>query len=127
MVNQSGFIARMSGRRADNYYIDYSGAYKVSDIAKLSGLKPAAVKDIYTANGAVYDDSQDVYYFGSLDSAKKAIAELFGSVKPALKGKMLYLSEAEVECIRRALINEGSNTIYLKSKIKDEIFRKLNE
>lgn len=127
MVNQSSFIARMSGMRADNYYIDYLGAYRIADIAKITGLKPAEVQGIYTANNAVYDDSKDVFYFGSLESAKKAIAELFGNIKADQKGKMVYLSEAEVECIRKALINEGSNTIHLKSKIKDEIFKKLNE
>ena len=126
MVNQSNFIARMSGRRKDNYYIDYSGAYKVVDIAKITGLDPTAVKEIYTGNGAVYDDSQEVHYFGSLESAKKAIAEIFGSVRSELKGRLVYLSEAEVEYIRKALINEGSNTIHLKNRIKDEIFKKLN-
>lgn len=126
MVNQSNFIVRMSGRRADNYYIDYSGTYKVIDIAKITGLEPSAMKEIYTGNGAVYDDSQEVYYFGSLESAKKAIAEIFGNVRTELRGRLVYLSEAEVEYIRKALINEGSNTIHLKNKIKDEIFKKLN-
>lgn len=126
MVNQSNFIVRMSGRRADNYYIDYSGTYKVIDIAKITGLEPSAIKEIYTGNGAVYDDSQEVYYFGSLESAKKAIAEIFGNVRTELRGRLVYLSEAEVEYIRKALINEGSNTIHLNNKIKDEIFKKLN-
>jgi hypothetical protein len=126
VVNQSNFIARMSGRRADNYYIDYSGAYKVNDIAKITGLKSTAVKEIYTGNSAVYDETQEVYYFGSLESAKKAIAELFGSIRADLKGKLVYLSESEVEYIRKALINEGNNTIHMKNKIKDEIFKKLN-
>ncbi len=126
MVNQSNFIARMSGRRADNYYIDYSGAYKVTDIARITGLEPAVVKEIYTGNGAVYDDAQEVYYFGSLDATKKAIAEIFDSVRTELKGRLVYLSEAEVEYIRKALINEGSNSIHMKNKIKDEIFKKLN-
>lgn len=126
MVNQSNFIVRMSGRRMDNYYIDYSGTYKVIDIAKVAGLEPDAVKEIYTGNGAVYDDSQEVYYFGSLEAAKKAIAEIFNNVRAELRGRLIYLSEAEVEYIRKALINEGSNTIHLKNKIKDEIFKKLN-
>ena len=126
MVNQTNFIARLSGRRTDNYYIDYSGVYKVNDIAKISGLEPAAVKEIYTGNGAVYDDSLEVYYFGSLESANKAIVEIYSKVRIELKGKLVYLSEAEVEYIRKALINEGSNTIHLKNKIKDEIFKKLN-
>lgn len=126
MVNQSNFIIRMSGRRASNYYIDYTGAYKVIDIAKITGLDSTAVKEIYAGNGAVYDEAQDVYYFGSLKSANKAIKEIFGNVRAELKGRLVYLSEAEVEYIRKALINEGSNTIHLKNKIKDEIFKKLN-
>ena len=126
VVNQSNFIVRMSGRRSDNYYIDYSGAYKANDIARITGLDPSAVKEIYTGNGAIYDDSQEVYYFGSLESTKKAIADIFDSVRVDFKGRLVYLSEAEVEYIRKALINEGSNTIHLKNKIKDEIFRKLN-
>ena len=126
MVNQSNFIIRMSGTRAGNYYIDYSGAYKAIDIARICGLDPTAVKEIYTGNGAVYDDSQALYYFAGLESAKKTITELFDNVRAELKGRLVYLSEAEVEYIRKALINEGSNTIHLKNKIKDEIFKKLN-
>jgi len=126
MVNQSNFIVRISGKGADKYYIDYSGVYKANEIAKITGLKPTAVKEIYSGNGAVHDDSLDVYYFSSLDAAKKAIAEIFGNVKSELKGRLVHLSEAEVEYIRKALINEGSNTIHLKNKIKDEIFKKLN-
>jgi hypothetical protein len=43
-----------------------------------------------------------------------------------MKGKAVFLSENEIEYIRKALINEGSNTIHVKSKIKDAIFKKLN-
>ncbi|MGI6668866.1 MAG: hypothetical protein ACOX4M_05455 [Acetivibrionales bacterium] len=127
MVNQSNFIVRKSGRRENNYYIDYSGSYRTEDIAKITGLKPDAVKEIYSEHGAIYDESQEVYYFGSVEAAKNAIAQVFGRVKPSLKGKTIILTEAEVEYIRQALINEGSNTIHLKGKIKDEIFRKLND
>lgn len=126
VVNQSNFIVRMSGRRKDSYYIDYSGVYRVIDIAKITGLDPIEVKEIYAGNGAVYDDSQEVYYFSSLESAKKVISEIFRNVKAEFRGRLVYLSEAEVEYIRKALINEGSNTIHLKNKIKDEIFKKLN-
>jgi hypothetical protein len=127
MVNLSSFIVRKSGRKENSYYIDYTGYYKTSDIARITGLETAAVTMIYIHHGAEYDGEQQVYYFGSLEAAKSAIAEIFSNVRPELKGKVLYLTEAEVEYIRRALINEGSNTIYLKSRIKDEIFKKLNE
>lgn len=127
MVNQSSFVVRKSGRRENNYYIDYSGSYKAEDIAKITGLKPATVKEIYAGHGAIYDESQEVYYFGSIEAAKNAAAQIFGRVRASLKGKTVNLTEVEVEYIRQALINEGSNTIHLKNKIKDEIFRKLNE
>lgn len=127
MVNLSGFVVRKSGRKENSYYIDYSGLYKTSDIARITGLETAAVTMIYIHHGAEYDGLQEVYYFSSIEAAKSAVAEVFSNVPPELKGKVLYLTEAEVEYIRRALINEGSNTIYLKSKIKDEIFKKLNE
>ncbi len=127
MVNLSSFIVRKSGRKDNSYYIDYTGLYKTSDIARITGLETPAVTMIYIHNGAEYDGSQEVYYFSSTESAKNAVSEIFSNVRPELKGKVLYLTETEVEYIRRALINEGSNTIYLKSKIKDEIFKKLNE
>lgn len=126
LVNQSGFIVRKSGVAEDKYYIDYQGSYKTTDIAKITGLKLAAVNETYTANGAVHDESLDVYYFPCMDAAKKTVAEIFGNVRSGLKGRMVNLTEAEVEYIRKALINEGSNTIHLKNKIKDEIFKKLN-
>ena len=126
MVNQSNFIVRMSGTRSGDCYIDYSGKYKVADLAKITGLDKAEIKGIYVRNGAIYDESQEVYYFGSVEAANRAIAELFAKVRADLKGRLICLSEAEVEYIRKALINEGSNTIHLKSKIKDEIFKKLN-
>lgn len=126
MVNESGFIVRKSGIRQGDYYIDYAGTYTVGDIAKLTGVKAAKIMEIYSENGAIFDDVQNVYFFRSTESAKNAVGELFANVKPEKKAKAVYLSEAEVEYIRRALINEGSNTLYLKGKIKDEIFRKLN-
>lgn len=127
MVNQSSFIVRKSGIRPDDYYIDYAGTYTVGDIAKLTGVKAAKIIEIYTGSGAIFDDAQNVYFFRSTEAAKNAVGELFANVKPERKAKAVYLSEAEVEYIRRALINEGSNTLYLKGKIKDEIFRKLND
>lgn len=126
MVNQSNFIVRKSGRRENNYYIDYTGIYKTTGIAGITGLKAENIDKIYSSCGAIFDDEQEIYYFTSVDAAKSAIGEIFANVSADAKGKVVYLSEAEVEYIRRALINEGSNTIHLKSKIKDEIFRKLN-
>jgi hypothetical protein len=127
MVNESNFIVRLSGRKADSYYIDYSGVYKIAEIAKIAGLKPASLKEIYVSNGAVLEDAQEVYYFSSLDGAKKTILDIFDKIKVEQKGRLILLSEAEIEYIRMALINEGSNTLHISNKVKDTIFKKLNE
>ncbi len=126
MVNESNFIVRMSGRKANSYYIDYSGVYKIIEIAKVADLEPSAVKEIYLSNGGVYDEAQDVYYFRNIDSAKKVISEICGNVHGDLKGRLIILTEAEVEYIRKALIKEGGSNINMSSKVKDAIFKKLN-
>jgi hypothetical protein len=72
MVSESNFVVRVSGRMENSYYIDYLGAYKVMDIAKIAGVEPAVIKEIYLANGAEHDGRLDVFYFGNMENAKKA-------------------------------------------------------
>lgn len=57
MVNESNFIVRLSGRKADCWYIDYSGIYKVVEIAKITGVKASFIKEIYLNNDGAYDES----------------------------------------------------------------------
>jgi ubiquinone biosynthesis protein Coq4 len=116
----------MSGRKENTYYIDYLGVYKITDISKLSGIEAQTVKEKYIANGADYDETQYVYYFDDVENAKKTIKAIVKEMKSDNKGKLILLSEAEIEYIRKALINEGVNTIHVKNKIKDDIFKKLN-
>jgi hypothetical protein len=125
-INESNFIVRISGRRENCYYIDCQGLYKVTDIAKLTGVESARIKEKFTDNGAVYDASMDVYYFDGMDKAKKAIADILKEIKTEWRGRVLFLTESEIEYIRKALINEQSNTIHVKNSIKDAIFKKLN-
>lgn len=127
MVNETNLIVRLSGRRANSFYIDYSGVYKVLEIAKITGLEPVAVKEIYLDNGSIYDDTQDVYYFSSLEAARKAVSDILAKVKTNRRGRLVFLTETEIEYIRKALITEGSNTIHIKGKVKDAIFKKLND
>ncbi len=126
MINESNFIVRISGRKENSYYIDYQGVYKITEISKVTGVEVPKLKEIYLGNGAAYDESLDVYYFGSLDKAKNAVSEILRGARADQKGRIIFLTEAEIEHIRRALINENANTLHLSNKIKDSIFKKLN-
>lgn len=126
MISESNFIVRISGRKEKSYYIDYMGVYKITEIAKITGVEAPAIKETYLGNGAEYDSSLDVYYFNSIESAKKTISEVLRNIRTEQKGRIVFLTEAEVEYIRRALINEGANNVHLNSKVKDAIFKKLN-
>lgn len=126
MVSESNFVIRMSGMKKNCYYIDYSGTYKAVDIAKIAGVEPGVIRERYLMHGAVYDAALDVYYFNSIESAKEAVADIMKGLKPDFKGRMIFLTEQEVEYIRRALVNEGVNVIHVKNSVKDAIFRKLN-
>lgn len=127
MFNESSFIVRVSGRKENCYYIDYAGEYKIAEIARVTGLSPVDVKMKYSENGGSFDEELNIYYFSSVENAKKTIDVLLREMQPEHKGKPIYLTETEIEYIRKALINEGSNTIHVSSKVKDEIFKKLNK
>ena len=126
MISESNFVIRTSGRKENSYYIDYIGVYKISGIAKIAGISVPDAKEIYLENGAQYDENQDVYYFDSIEKAKKAIKSILKKVNSGKLGRVIVLTDAEIEYIRQALINEGSNTIRVSNKVKDSIFKKLN-
>lgn len=125
-VNESNFIVRKSGREDNSYYIDYLGVYKVVEISKLIRLEASFIKEIYIKYSAVYFNELDIYYFNDIEKAKSAIYEILKNVKTELKGRLIHLTESEIEYIRQALINEGVNNLRVSSKVKDNIFKKLN-
>lgn len=125
-INESNFIVRKSGRELNSFYIDYLGVYKLTDISKLTHLDVQLLKEKYMEHGAVYFSDLDVYYFRDVDETKKAISDIMKNLNTDQKGRIVQLTEAEIEYIRQALINEGVNNIRVGSKIKDNIFRKLN-
>jgi ABC-type uncharacterized transport system substrate-binding protein len=125
-ISESNFIVRKSGQQDNSFYIDYLGIYKVVEISKLVHLEASFIRDKYIKHGAVYFEQFDVYYFNDIDQAKSAIAEVLKSMKAEQKGRIIQLTEAEIEYIRQALINEGVNNLRVNSKIKDNIFKKLN-
>jgi hypothetical protein len=126
VLEETNFIVRLSGKKPNSFYIDYSGAYKISDIAKVTGMEQSTVKDIYISNDAVFDEAMEVYYFGSMEAAQKAIATIYSRIRSEKRGKLIFLTMQEIEYIRKALINEDSNTIHVKRSFKDKIFEKLN-
>ena len=125
-VSESNFIVRKSGRENESYYIDYLGVYKIVSISKLVRLDAVLIKEIYQKYDAVYFNELDVYYFKEIGKAKNAIADILKNIKSEQKGRIIQLTEAEIEYIRQALINEGVNSIRVNSKVKDNIFKKLN-
>ena len=125
-ISESNFIVRKSGQQDNSFYIDYLGIYKVVEISKLVHLDASFIRDKYIKHGAVYFDQLDVYYFNDIDQAKSAISEIVKSVKSDQKGRIIQLTEAEIEYIRQAMINEGANNLRVNSKVKDNIFKKLN-
>ncbi len=125
-VSESNFIVRKSGRENESYYIDYLGVYKIVSISKLVRIDAVLIKEIYQKYDAVYFSELDVYYFKEIEKAKSAIADILKNMKSEQKGRIIQLTEAEIEYIRQALINEGVNSIRVNSKVKDNIFKKLN-
>lgn len=125
-VSESNFIIRKSGRENDSYYIDYLGVYKVVDISKLVNLEASVIKEKYLKQDAVYNSELDVFYFNDIEKAKTAIGDILKNLKSDQKGRIIQLTEAEIEYIRQALINEGVNNIRVSSRVKDNIFKKLN-
>ncbi|HEY5583009.1 MAG TPA: hypothetical protein VIK78_00760 [Ruminiclostridium sp.] len=125
-VSESNFIVRKSGREDNSFYIDYLGVYKVVEISKMVHLEASFIKDKYIKYGAVYCEQLDVYYFGDIEKAKGAISEILKSLKSDQKGRIIQLTESEIEYIRKALINEGVNSLRVNTKVKDNIFKKLN-
>ncbi|MHB8061801.1 MAG: hypothetical protein ACYDG2_04070 [Ruminiclostridium sp.] len=125
-ISESNFIVRTSGQQGNNFYIDYLGIYKIVEISKLVHLDASFIREKYIKFGAQYFDKLDVYYFNDINLAKSAINEILKNIKADQKGRIIQLTEAEIEYIRQAMINEGANNLRVNSKVKDNIFKKLN-
>lgn len=125
MIDSANFIVRSSGKKAGYYYIDYLGQYKITDISKEVRIESSKLAEIYLENGGIIDNVFEVYYFDNFLKAKKAISEITSKITPVNKGKNILFTEAEIEQIRKALINDSGN-FGVDSKIKDKILKKLN-
>ena len=122
----NSFMIRQSAMRSGAYYIDFNGEYEISGISSCTGIPENTIHHIYEDNEGSYDSTRNVYYFEQHGFAAEAVNALRERVNPARVGRTVTLTAEEIEYIRKALINEDSNIIYTKSKIRDSIFDKLN-
>jgi len=120
-------IVRNSGKREGYCYIDYLGKFKLSDISKETKIDVKKLSDIYAKNNGSFDEELEIFYFEDIVSAKEAVAQIVAKVSGTNKGRSVYLTESEIDTIRRALIGDGAVAFGIGSKIKDSIFKKLNE
>lgn len=126
MAFSGNYIVRHSGRKPGFFYIDTQGHYKVRDISKISGIEAHDLDVLYRTYSSEHSEEMDVYYFDSTDRANALIDAILERSGQKENGRLIYLTEKEIEYIRKALINEGSNSIHISSAIKDKIFNKLN-
>lgn len=125
-VGNNGFVLRKSGVREGAYYIDFSGEFQPEMIKKETGINADKIVGIYQEHKGEYNEQVDVYYFPSQIDGENAIKALVKLLKKSDHVKTVELTEGEIEYIRRAMINEDSNVIFTKSKIRESIFDKLN-
>ena len=126
MAFWGNYIVRHSGKKPGFFYVDSQGRYKVRDISKISGIEAHDLAVLYRTYSSEYSNDMDVYYFDSTDRANALIDAILERSGQKENGRLIYLTEKEIDYIRKALINEGSNNIHISSAIKDKIFNKLN-
>jgi len=126
MLDTSNFIVRISGRGPSTYYIDCGGLYHISDIATQAGINADRLSKIYASNGGEVNRELDVYYFGSIESAKSAISAIFAMMQNSNKGKSVFFTEDEIEYLRKAMINDAMGFAGNNSRTVDIILKKLN-
>lgn len=125
MAVLSGLTVRGSGRFPGKHYVDLSGRFAAGDIAEVIGLSKESVEAVYQRFGAEYDTGIGVWFFDAREPALDAIRAL-GEQLAGLSGKAVFLTNEEIDYIRQALINEGSNIINVRNELKKRIFEKIN-
>ena len=126
MLDFSNFIVRISGRGPSAFYIDCEGIYHISDIAAGAGVSPEKISAIYSLHGGQLNNELDVYYFGSIDEARKAISDIYLVIQNSSSGKSVYFSEDEIDYLRKALIYNASSFAGTDCRMADGILKKLN-
>ena len=126
MKSLKEFTVRSSGRMPGKFYIDCAGRYKISEVCEIIGIGSDKLEEIYSLNSAKLDESIGVWYFPSREEGVQALKQLDDLFTTGSVGKIVFLTFEEIEYIRQALINEGSNIINVKNDLKKGIFDKFN-
>jgi len=126
MVVKNHFTVRNSAK-VEGYYIDYLGNYSILALSENLEIDQALITSVFEKYSSQYNTEFGVYYFASKDKATQAIEVLVSAVPANKRGRAIYLTDKEIELIRKALINEDNNFLTVKSSLKDEIFKKLNQ
>jgi len=126
MVVKNHFTVRNSAK-VEGYYIDYLGNYSILALSENLEIDQALITSVFEKYSNQYNTEFGVYYFASKDKATQAIEVLVSAVPANKRGRAIYLTDKEIELIRKALINEDNNFLTVKSSLKDEIFKKLNQ
>lgn len=122
----NGFMIRQSALKDGQFYIDFNGEFEVEMISKKTRIEGALIQRTYDENAGEFNADRHVYYFPKRGNAADAVEILNGLVKKSSVSRTVELTEAEIEYIRKALINEDSNIIFTNNKIRTSIFEKLN-
>ena len=125
-MTHTEWMVRSSGRFPGKHYIDIAGQYLPADIAAQTGLELQKVEALYRHGGGSNDNPLGVWFFDSRDAALGVIREL-ESLQGGNSGKTVFLTYEELDYIRQALINEGSNVISVRNELKKRIFDKFNK
>lgn len=126
MVVKNHFSVRHS-IVAKGYYIDYLGNYSIPALSTALEIDESLIQSVFNKYSSEYNEDMNVYYFNNSDKANEAISVLVAAVPANKRGRAVYLTDKEIELIRKALINEDSNLLTVKKSIKDNIFKKLNQ
>ncbi len=119
------WTVRGSGRFPGKYYIDLAGRYLPADLTSITGIEEARIEAICLRGGADANNEFGVPFFNSREDALGVVWE-FEALLPGAAGKTVFLTNEEIDYIRQALINEGSNVVSVRNELKRRIFDKFN-
>ena len=124
-MTHTEWTVRGSARYPGKYYIDLAGRYQPEDLAALTGVDQEKLEALCLRAGASTANEVGVPFFDSREAALGVVREL-EALLPGVAGKTVFLTIEELDYLRQALINEGSNVISVRNEIKRRIFDKFN-